>query len=238
MSKKNSKETTVKDFLDIFLPKLWIILLVGVLLAAIMSVYSLAIKKQTYTASASIYVYANDKGQMSDYNDLSAAERMVNNYVYAIKGDKFLYAVCGTLKEQGYGDFKPKNIRSMMTLETIEDTSGLGVKVTSTDEELARAVACAIIDNIPVALEGKIIPDAPSSGVVSEPDTVKNGKNTVRNAIIAFFVGFILSAIVVWIRSAFDVVIRSAKKIEENLDLPVLGVIPKYEISQTEEGKA
>ena len=58
MSRKN-KETTVKDLIEVFLPKLWIILLVGVLLAGILSVYSIFFKKDTYTASAEIYVYKN-----------------------------------------------------------------------------------------------------------------------------------------------------------------------------------
>ena len=50
-------------------------------------------------------------------------------------------------------------------------------------------------------------------------------------------VGFIITAAVVWAQTFFDVVIRSTQKIEDNLDIPVLGVIPRHEISSAEEGR-
>ena len=76
MSRKN-KETTVKDLFEIFLPKLWLILLVGVLLAGMMCVYSVFIKDYTYTASAEIYVYKNSNSTSTTTSDIAAAEEMV-----------------------------------------------------------------------------------------------------------------------------------------------------------------
>ena len=54
--KKKNKEITVKDLLDIFLPKIWIILLVGVLFAGASVLYSTFVKKETYTSYTSFYV--------------------------------------------------------------------------------------------------------------------------------------------------------------------------------------
>ena len=58
-----------------------------------------------------------------------------------------------------------------------------------------------------------------------------NSKNTTRNAVIAFVVGAILSAAAIWVYSANDNIIRNAKRIENSLDIPVLGIIPRHDIN-------
>jgi capsular polysaccharide biosynthesis protein len=58
---------------------------------------------------------------------------------------------------------------------------------------------------------------------------IKNDKNLMRNTVIGFMVGVVLSMVAIYLYSVLDIVVRDKKKLEDNLDLPVLGVIPRYE---------
>lgn len=241
MAKKN-KETTVKDIVDIILPRLWIILLVGVLLAGIIGVYSIFIKRDTYTASAEIYVYKNSSSSNVTSSDIAAAEEIVNVYIRVITGDKFLKYVKNDMTVKDY-NISTSRIASLLTVSKVEDTPNLIISVTSEDPEISSALTASVVDGVENYIEGNIITNTLEADVIEEPREAAaipaNSKNTVRNCLIAFFAGVIVAALCVWIHSSFDVVIRSSKKIEDNLDLPILGVIPRHEISlSSEEGKA
>ena len=226
---KKKKETTVKDIAEIFLPKLWIILLVSVLVAAAVGFYSYFVKKDTYTASAEVYIFKTS--QDTNANDITTAEMMVNVYERAIRGNRFLQSVSTRLyAETGY-NLTDTQIRSLVSLSKVEDTPTLIISVTSEDKALSTALANALVEQI----ESENITKDPTidSRVLHEPTPTRNGKNTVRNTFVAFFAAVLVMAIIVWIRNAFDVVIRNAKKIEDALDLPVLGIIPKHDVSLT-----
>lgn len=248
MSRKN-KETTIKDLFEVFLPKLWIILLVGVLFAGIMSVYSIVFKKDTYTASAEIYVYKNNSSTTTTTTtsgDIAAAEEMVNIYERAIGGDKFMTHVCQALieKNPAYANEKytPARLKGYISISKVEDTPNFIIKVTTGDKNLSADLAAAIVnDCIATGKLEEILKNNHASSVIEAPKDANsiaaNGKNTVRNAIIAFFVGIILAAVCIWIFASFDVTIRSAKKIEDNIDVPVIGVIPRHDITTPTEVK-
>ena len=238
MAKKN-KETTIKDLLDIFLPKIWILLLVGVLLAGIISVYSIVFKKDTYTASAEIYVYKTSTSQTTT-SDIAAAEEMVNIYERAIFGELFLEKVQARLPGT-YSSLTTQQIKSMISISKVNNTPNFIIKVTSAKAALSSELALCIVEGIELGDLGEIIKNNLNASVFTRPKAATeisaNDKNIIRNAIIAFFAGFILSAVCVWAFSSFDVVIRSAKKIEENFDIPVIGIIPRHDVSSSEEVK-
>ena len=242
MSKKN-KETTVKDLFEVFIPKLWIILLVGVLLAGIMSAYSVFFQKDTYTASAEIYVYKNSNNTTATTGDLAAAEEMVNIYERAIGGDKFLKYVSEMLAQKNSKyQYTPAQIKKMIKITKVNDTPNFIIQVTTSSRELSADLAYVIVqESIAAGKLEEIIQNSHASSVFTNPqdaESIKaNSKNTVRNAIIAFFVGVILAAVCIWIFASFDVTIRSAKKIEDHIDVPVLGVIPRHDIATSLEVK-
>lgn len=241
MNNKN-KETTFADIVEIFLPKLWIMLLVGVVIAAAVCIYSVAVKEDTYTSSVIVYVYnERPNSATTSTSDLQAAEQMVNVYDITIKSEKFLKLVIadGELSEH---NVTPRSIQNMIKVSQVADTAVFEVTVTSTSPELSYDVAQAITNGIERHIQGPngLVKNALLSSILEDPSvpTAPNSKGTLMKAIIAFAVGFILTAVIVWAHSSFDVVIRSAKKIEENLDIPILGVIPRHEVSVSEEVKS
>ena len=239
---KKTKETTFKDIVEIFLPKLWLMLLIGVVLAAAVSVYSIVIKEDTYTSSSVVYVYnERTNSTTTSTNDLQAAEQMVSVYNIAIKSDKFLKLVIGNGSLAKY-QLSPAAIKNMIKISQVNETAVFQISVTSTNPEIAYAVAVAVTSGIETYIQGEsgLVKNALLSSVLEDPSipTAPNNKGTVSKALVAFVVAFIVTAVIVWAYSFFDVVIRSTKKIEDNLDIPVLGVIPRHEISIAEEGRS
>ena len=240
MIKKN-KETTFKDIVDILLPKVWLMLVVAVVLSAALSAYSVFMKEDTYTSSSIVYVYSerNNVGTPST-GDLQAAEEMVSVYEIAIKTEKFLKLVLSNGSLSKY-QLSPSAIKSMIKVSQLEESATFQVSVTSTDPMLAYDVAVAVTSGIETYIQGEngLVRNALLSSVFEDPSipTAPNSKGVVSKAIIAFAAGFVLTAACVWAYSFFDVVIRSSQKIEDNLDIPVLGIIPRHEIS-AEEGRS
>lgn len=234
--KKKNKEITVKDLLDIFLPKIWIILLVGVLFAGASVLYSTFVKKETYTSYTSFYVQKSNANNSSTVTtDIDLAEQMVDVFTTAIyKMDKFLDLVANK-----YPEYKltSASIRSMMTVERFDETPFLRIYITHTNPQIAYDVANEISNlapQMPVLLSANGL----QVGLVDSPiEPTANSKNTVRNAVIFFLIGIVLMMALVWILSLLDVFVRTSQKIEDLFDLPVLAVIPKHEVVLEEAKK-
>ena len=54
---------------------------------------------------------------------------------------------------------------------------------------------------------------------------------------LAFLVSGVLLAVAVWVYSFFDVIIRDKKNLSDNIDIPILGVIPKHELILVSKGE-
>ena len=196
-----------------------------------------------YTASAEIYVYRKGSSTPTSTSDIAAAEEMVNIYARAIGGDKFMDQVRVKLFEKNNKyEYTTSQLKRMISLTKVEDAPNFIIRVTTGSPELSADLAYVIVDEgiAGGVLEG-IIENNLASSVFEDPKDAKsikaNSKNTLRNAIIAFFAGIILAAVSVWIFASFDVTIRNAKKIEDNLDVPVLGVIPRHDVIAPTEVK-
>ena len=62
-----------------------------------------------------------------------------------------------------------------------------------------------------------------------------NSKNVVRNVVIGFVAGAVGCMLIIFIRSLFDVAIRDKKKLEESFGLPIIGIIPRYDVEGEEK---
>ena len=63
-----------------------------------------------------------------------------------------------------------------------------------------------------------------------------NSKHEIRNAVLMFLIAGVVSVVAIWIYSFFDVVIRDKKKLIDNVEVPILGVIPRHDLPITVKG--
>ena len=139
----------------------------------------------------------------------------------------------------GSTSITPERIRGMMRVSLVStNTTCYYFSVTSTNPEVSLAIAEVAGDLLVEKYEDdhnyaiKILTN-------EEPvlPMAANSKHVVRNAAIAFAAGLLVTLLVIFVASRFDVVIRSREKIEENFDIPILGVIPRLESNDLAETK-
>ena len=243
------KEVTIKDLAELLVPKLWLIIIVSILASAFAFTYSRFFKDDTYTSTSILYVNSTsgENDNMTTGDNIMVASHMLDNYKQIIKRDNFLNMVVNDLVDENgsYAEYKDitKNLNAsqiskMISISHYEDTQVFALSVTSSDPKLSAVVLNAVHNNAVTNME-KIIPSAKIFAISSvqnplqpedEKSAIKNSKHEVRNAVLSFMVAAVLSVVFVWIYSFFDVIIRDRKKLIDNVDVPILGVIPRHEI--------
>ena len=232
------KELTIKDLAELLLPKLWIVVIISVLCSALAFVYSKVFKDDTYTSYVTFSVVTDN---ITTSDNVDVAKEMVQVYKVMIESENFLNEVISELNRVNADKFKdmtPSQLRSMMNVTQINETFMFTIYITSSNKE-DTAKICEQFRNItPDKIRDEFSVKAPAIKIVDQKDaTAPNSKHEIRNTVIAFFVSAILSVLAIWIFSFFDVTIRDKKKLIDNLDVPILGTIPKHELPIPTKGE-
>ncbi len=232
--KKQNNEITIKGLIDIFLPKLWLVAIVSVICAAVLGVFSM-VQKDTYTSTGTYEIYKINYSNPDAMTGLSPTEvegiqSMIANLKVRVKTDDFANAVIEKIGKTG--TLTAEQVKKTFAISIVEaDSTCYYFSVTTPSPTLSAELAFEA---------GQLLEDTFADGTrnyavkidtMDKPKvpTSANSKNVVRNAILGFAGGMIVSLLVVFIASRFDVIIRSREKIEDAFDLPLLGVIPAPE---------
>lgn len=245
--RKRNEDFSLKELVNIFLPKLWLIMAISLVFGAIMAVYSKWIKDDTYTSTTKIHVIKTSSGVDFGVSDIEFANSYLETYVEALTIPDFLIQVLDKFKSNGesgaFGDTYDKegwknlthsDIRGYISASTKQDI--LIISVTSPNNILSYGIADAIQE---VFGEKNFLAYPPEVVDVQTLQTPKvatspNSRKVVLNTFIGLVVGAVLALILVFLLNMYDVVIHDKKKIEDNFNIPILGVIPRF---MTEEGK-
>lgn len=227
--KKKNEEITFKDILDIFIPKIWIIVLVSLLVASAFALYSLFVVEDTYTSYSILSI--RKKTEVPNLNDIAFADVQIDNVKYRIGNDDFLNKILLDVKGNyaNYEWLTLSHIKSSISYLPLGNGI-LKLSVTTGNPQLSFVIAQAVENQIPEEFDDllpgtfEVFPYTPSFF-----RDVPNSKGTVKNALLGFVAGAAVSVIAVWLYSIFDVTVKTKKKIEDNFDFPVLGVIPGAE---------
>ena len=236
---KNNEGLSFKDLLGIFVPKIWLIVVVALIFAAVVGSYSTFFKDDTYTSEAQMIV-TKESDSISG-SDLDVAARMIETCSRIVTNQSFLEGVIESIKEhEEYGQYSwvasltPSYIKSAMTISQLGETELFAISVTTTDQVKSFVLADMISKEINDSLY-QYLPYENITTKISEHariSRVANSKNVVRNTVIAFAAGAVVTMVVLFVLAILDVVVRDRKKLEDNFDIPILGVIPKHEIEE------
>ncbi len=256
MEEKNN-EFTIRDIFDIIIPRIWIIALLSVVVAAVVGVYSTFMVKDTYSTSAQFYVYFEGSNSASD---ISRAQSLVPIYKEAYKSKSFGEILLINVQKTEYVKNNPKyenltakRLLAMLSFSQDTDLPIFDVIVTDYDQELAKTVANEIVALSVDLYESEtgitsvdlpihdLVPHKAKFTIYQSPSSdtlLPNDKNVTKNAIISGFATAVLSTLAVIVFSMFDVTIRDKKKLENGTNIPLLGVIPRSELSKTKQSDA
>ena len=236
--KKLNEEFSVKDLITLFIPKVWIILIVALVVSFAFGGYSSFLKDDTYTSSAKMHVIKLTSSQISA-SDIDYVSKVIEDYKILITTDTFLSRVMAKLDSmESYtsSGWKVSDdyIRAHMNTSVLTDDI-LEISVTTDDalksHIIATAVSAVIQEN---SIELFAFGDTLNVRIVhpSSVSTAANSKNVVRNALVGFVGGAVISMLAIFILSLFDIIVHDKKKLEESFDMPIIGLIPRFDVDE------
>ena len=218
-------EIDLVELLGVILHNLWIIIVSGVIVAAVALLVSYFIITPKYESVTKIYVISKTNADTMTYSDLQAGSTLTKDYKELVKSRPVLEEV---LAETGI-DVELKDLEEQITVEVPTDTRIVSITVEDKDPYEARIIA----DSVRIAASKHIreVMDTEAVNVVEEASLPieKSSPSILMNTAIGYAVGLFLAIAIVMINYIMDDTIKTPDDVEKFLGVSVLGSIPYSE---------
>ncbi len=226
--KREEREIEI-DLLQLLLA-LWAnikyILLVTFIAGLVAFVVSSTLITPIYEANAKMIVNTRKDDTQNITNDqLNSAKNLVNTYAIIIRSRDVLNQVIADLG-------LPENYEQLVgrvSVAAVNNTHVMQIAVQHKNRDTAVAIAEKILEISPKIIVETV--EAGSVKPVEQPYASQNpiSPNTTMNTVIAALVGFVLISAVIIAIVLSDNTYKTVLDIQNDLDAPVLGVIPAIE---------
>ncbi len=218
--------------------KRWYIVAVATLLGILVAVFGFILPhEREYSATVKMYVNNKESGSAGgswSQSDIVTSRALVKEYLVVLRSRPTLDSTCEYLKEQYGYDLDYTDLLKKIDGDSIDETTVFYINVTDTDPAKAVNIVNAIASNFPDEVE-KIFDGSRVSVIENaiDPTPVPEGK--LSKLVIGAFLGFALSAIYSIVMGVFinDTIEASDWLTSSFGDIPVLGEIPDFTVSDT-----
>ena len=233
---------TLKDLFELFLSKIWFIIILMVLGAAAaysISEFVLPLKYQSYTT---MYVKNNTSKENigANMNDINASKSLVTTYIAILQDDVVMEAVAEKLVEDYGADavskafavtdgkVSPSAIGNSVTMDSVNETEVMKIVAVTKNAEMSAAVCNTIAEIAPPFLIRVVgagsVETIGAAKVNSAPVSPSITKNTAIGAIAGIFVAVLL----VFLIDTLDNTIKDANAIGKEFDKAIIGQVYSY----------
>lgn len=202
--------------------KLLIILpLVCLLISAIVTLFFL---DEEYQASTQVLVNQKESDSQMRAQEVQSNIQLVNTYSEIVKSPRILDKVSKELNRK----YSASELSSMLTVTNQAKSQLLNIDVVSKSgkdsEKIANKLAEVFSDEVPDIMNVDNV-----SILSTADDTTKQvAPKTMINLVMGIVIGLIIALIIIFIKEIFDKRIKSETDVENELEIPVLGSIQKF----------
>jgi capsular polysaccharide biosynthesis protein len=220
------EEINIRELFDFYMSKiLWIIIAVAICLIG-GNLYSKFVKVPKYESNTKIVLVSSNKKETTKA-DLSFNQDLVAEYSVVVKSDTTLKTVLDNLNLND--KYSIDDLSRMISVSSIENTGVINIKVTSTDAEEAANIANGLSE-----VFAKVVNDIYSLDNVyiidrAEANNKAVNDSVVKENVIYFLAGFVLSVGVLFVVFYFDDSIKNSDEIEKKFNVVVIGNVPLEE---------
>ena len=219
------EEINLKDFWEYYKRYLAFVIIVVVLAVSLMIGYDTLLKVPKYSTSTTVLLVKDEEsgtGSISQ-NDITINQKLVSTYSQIIKSRLVLEQVIDNLKLK----YSYEQLSSEVSVQTVDDTEIL--KITVTDKSAGKAALIANEISSIFEKEVKQIYNMNNVSVIDVAIVPVNPSNMhlVKDIVIAFAVGLVLSSGIVFVIFYFDDILRDTNTLEKELEIPVLAKVFK-----------
>ena len=202
------------------------IVIVTVILGLIGLVGSELFLTPVYESSARMIVNARKDDSQNITNDqLNTSKNLINTCAIIIRGREVIGQVISDLKlQETYAQ-----IANRVSVHAVDSTQIMEVVVHHENPAVAHAVAAKILEIAPAIIVETVEAGSvkPVEQAHTSPDPVS--PSVLKNGVLLALIGFVLSCGVVVVVFLADNTYKTDLDIQNDLELPVLGVIPTVE---------
>ena len=213
----------------LLLASLWrkkiLILLVAIITGGLAFSYSSFIVRPQYTSTSRIYVVNHGQGEQNVLTNqaLQAGSYLVKDYQEIILSQDVLEKVIANQKLT----MTPKQLASKIRVSVPRETRIVSIDVKDTNPDTASQLA----NELRVVAAAKIKAVTKVSDVTTleeaRPALNSSSPNIRRNTILGVAGGAVLIIVLLTLQEILDDRIKRPEDVEEVLELPLLGVVPK-----------
>ena len=210
----------------LLLASLWrkkiLILLVAIITGGLAFSYSSFIVRPQYTSTSRIYVVNHGQGEQNVLTNqaLQAGSYLVKDYQEIILSQDVLEKVIANQKLT----MTPKQLASKIRVSVPRETRIVSIDVKDTNPDTASQLA----NELRVVAAAKIKAVTKVSDVTTLEEALNpSSPNIRRNTILGVAGGAVLIIVLLTLQEILDDRIKRPEDVEEVLELPLLGVVPK-----------
>lgn len=223
-AKENEEVIDLLHILAVLWRKAWVIVLAGVLLAAICFSWATFMVPATY--SSTVMMYVNNEANLGSFSismaELNAAQSLVKTYLVILRSRETLLMAL----EKAGSDHTYEELEKMITASAVDNTEIFSVTVTAEDPEEAARLASAIAEVLPTRVESVINGASMRivSGAIANPKRV--APSITRYTAIGLLVGMLIASVIIVVLDLLNDVIRDENHILQTYDIPILAQVP------------
>lgn len=224
----------LKQYVNIILKRLWIIILLPLVAAGTSAFVSFHIMKPVYEANSTLYVIdknrdtdSSDSAEDISYNEIYVGGALVKDYTELVKSRTVTSSV---IQELELEDITPAQLAGMIRVSSKNDTRIIEISVSDNDPERAMEITNAVCD-VFIEKVGELMQIENVNIVdpaVQPTEPVK--PRPMINIAIALFTGIFMAAGIIFLMEYLDDTIKTNEDVERYLNIPVLANIPRLDL--------
>ncbi len=218
----------VKSIVFLLLHNLWLIIIMAILCGSMALAYVKLFVTPVYSSSITLYVSNNQNITTTISNaDITTSQKLVSTYRVIMISDKVLSAV---IKDSDL-DMTTDMLRTKLNVIQEGETEIMRVIATTEDPLLSARIANSIAKVAPEEILR--VSKAGFVEIIDEasPATSPDSNASKRRTMIGGIIGAVLAIVIIFVKEMFDTTLKTKEELQQLLDVPVLGEIPKFEDS-------
>lgn len=221
-------ELDLKKVITVLVAHLKIILAAAVALGIVFYLVSQFFITPVYTSHTLLHVsnMTERKSSIVTTSDVQVSRELLDTCVVILNSRTVLDKVA----EQSGLDYTANQIKGMISAQSVSSTEIFKISVTHTDPKEAQIIADTITKVAPAEFKRVMNGGAVSIVDYATYPVSPSAPNIPRNTILGVLLGAVITAAFFILIEAMDTRVRDEFALEEEFGMPIIGVIPSFEL--------